>query len=252
MIDKKKWINSEREYHDRTVEQYVEKYGKAKQHQIPEEVFLFRYLPHNRKSLIVDVGCGPSIFISDKLKKFMIPPTYIGIDMSEELIKIAKKNFPKGIFIIADGSEIPLKDSVADFVISLGGLHHIPDIENTITYLLKILKPGGHLLIREPSPEAFRENWKGESPMERGISPEEIMSIIKDQKAILVDYRRFNSNLFNSFRHLLHITRIYRLLEWSDLYWKIKTYLDSALSAAFGSILPYLRGLDFCMVVKKK
>lgn len=245
-MNKIKWIKAERDYHDRTAREYVEKYCKARQHQIPEELFLFRHLPHEGRPLIVDVGCGPSIFIAEKVKKLGISPLYVGIDISEALIKIAKRNLPEGMFIIADGSEIPLKESVADYVISLGGLHHIPDIENTIINLIKILKPGGYLLIREPSPEAFREDWSGESPMERGIDPEEIISTTKTEGAILIDYRRFNSNFFNSIRHLLPITRLYRLIEWSDSYWKIKTYIDSILSSIFGSILPYfIRGWIF-------
>lgn len=175
-MDKKEWINAEREYHNEKAEYYLVKYGNAKQHQIPEEIFLFHYLPRDKKFLIVDIGCGPSISISRTLKKFETLPTYIGIDISERLINIARKNLPSGYFIIADGSELPLKTSVADYIVSLGSLHHIPDLENTITSLLRILKPGGYLLLREPSEEAFH-NWAGDSPMERGIDPERLILI---------------------------------------------------------------------------
>ena len=253
MTNKKQWLDAERKYHDDNAPFYVEKYGVSKKHQIPEEIFLLRYLWKKpaQKVVIADVACGPSLFISQQLKKHDLDCSYIGVDLSEALIKVAKQNFPQGYFVVADASDMPLQERCADFVVSLGGLHHVPDLYATIEGLFKILKPSGYLIMREPSPEAFEGSWKGESPMERGISPQEVIEQTKKMGGEIISYKRFNSHCFYKFQRLLHITRLYRFLEWSDMYWKIKTQAEAYMSYALGNRYPFYKGLDFSLVIKK-
>ncbi len=245
------WLRIERKHHDDRALEYVERYGEAKKHRIPEEMFLFSHLREIRNPLIIDIGCGPALSISKVLQDLEGGFFYIGVDISIRLLEMARRNLPQGHFLLGDGSIPPLKEGIADVVLSLGFLHHAPDEKEAARRLLSLLKQGGYLLIREPAEEAFR-NWKGESPLERGIDPEGLIKVMERGGGRLIDYRRFNSTFSNRFQHLLHLTRLYHLVEWSRTYWKAKTRLDVLLDKRLGGRCYLFRGCDFSMVIRRE
>lgn len=76
---------------------------------------------------------------------------YYGIDISENLISIARKNFPEGKFQIANALDLPFPENFFDKVFSISVLHNIPSREFQIQYLKetkRVLKPGGLLILR--------------------------------------------------------------------------------------------------------
>lgn len=94
---------------------------------------------------VLDIGCGAGQ-VTDYLTQKGIET--IGIDFSEELLKIARKNFPSSKFILADVCEYEQKEHV-DGIITKDVLFHLPD-ENLIAVLQKfkkLLKPNGNLCI---------------------------------------------------------------------------------------------------------
>lgn len=81
-----------------------------------------------------------------------------GIDFSEELLKIAKKNFPNSKFILADIYEYEHENQV-DGIITKDVLFHFSD-ENLIDVLQKFrrwLKPNGNLCIMMEIPKESGE-----------------------------------------------------------------------------------------------
>ncbi len=92
---------------------------------------------------ILDLGCG------DGLATDMIPwENYVGIDISPEMIYLAKKNKPSVRYQIADMEEMPFKDCSFSYVISLfGSFSHSLDPSRTIKEIQRVLKPGGKFFI---------------------------------------------------------------------------------------------------------
>jgi len=84
------------------------------------------------KSKVLDIGCGNALMLPFILKKNAF---YFGLDISEKLIKIAKKKYTQEIkkekakLIIGQATELPFQDKEFDFVISFATLHHIPSKE---------------------------------------------------------------------------------------------------------------------------
>ncbi|MCX7641866.1 MAG: class I SAM-dependent methyltransferase [Elusimicrobiales bacterium] len=84
---------------------------------------------------IADLGCGIgrwSYFLKDIAKELIL------IDFSTSIF-IARKNFQKQtnvMFFMADITRLPFKKNFADFIFSLGVLHHIP--QDTFTEIKKI------------------------------------------------------------------------------------------------------------------
>ena len=104
---------------------------------------------------VLDIGCGAGQ-ITNYLTQRGIGA--IGIDFSEELLKIAKQNFPNSKFILADICDYEQKEQV-DGIITKDVLFHLSD-ENLIQVLHKfrrMLKPNGNLCIIMDMPKEAGE-----------------------------------------------------------------------------------------------
>ncbi len=66
---------------------------------------------------------------------------------------------------------IPVSDGWFDLITCLGVLHHIPNVSFVVGELSRVLKAGGHLLLREPivSMGDWRQPRRGLTKRERGI-----------------------------------------------------------------------------------
>lgn len=105
------------------------------------------------KYKILDIGCGPASLwpYFKKIKNINL----IGIDISPEMIKLAKKAYPKDKFIIGDLENLPFEDKTFDIVIVSSVLHHLPKTENSFKEIRRILKTYGKLIGREPQNNYF-------------------------------------------------------------------------------------------------
>lgn len=76
----------------------------------------------------------------------------IGIDVSTSMLEKARQAFdnPALVFVQGDATCLPLADDIADTVIMLGGIHHVPNREALFRQVFRILKPGGVFIWREP------------------------------------------------------------------------------------------------------
>ena len=96
--------------------------------------------------LVLDAGCGAGTkskyLISKKLK-------VIGIDFSDKLIEIAKREAPSGNFFVMNISEADKLKEKFDGIFMQAVLLHIPkkDVAKIVNKLLGSLKSGGYLYI---------------------------------------------------------------------------------------------------------
>lgn len=108
-------------------------------------------LQQNRTlGIVVDIGCGVGA-PAQYLKGFY--ERYIGIDQSQEMIQAAEvlnQPLDNTEFVAANVKAIPLPNHSADVVLAVGALHHMSDLDEVVSSLTKLAKPGGLLLIIEP------------------------------------------------------------------------------------------------------
>lgn len=117
----------------------------------PEFELLAPYIKEGDR--ILDVGCGNGRLLSFLNCRVSGILQYIGIDQSEELIKIAKKNYLEADFRVADIFNLPFQAGEFDIVAGIAFLHHIPSQELRVKCLkeiYRVLKSGGIL---------FLSNW---------------------------------------------------------------------------------------------
>lgn len=139
-------------------------------------------------SLVLDVGCGAGVKSKYLIKKEL---KVVGIDLSEKMIEIAKKEAPDAKFLVADITEPLDFDQKFDGIFAQAVLLHIPkkDIKKVISNLVSLLKPKGYLYIAvkglrvgQNEEQIIKENDYGYE-YERFFSfysPEELSGYIKE------------------------------------------------------------------------
>ena len=111
---------------------------------------------------LLEIGPGPG-YVSIYIAKILSEIKIIGLDISDAMIEIAKKNTNKyGLskrieFRKGDASKMPFQDSSFDFVISSGSLHHWAKPVEVFNEIYRVLKPGCKALISDLRKDAAKE-----------------------------------------------------------------------------------------------
>jgi ubiquinone/menaquinone biosynthesis C-methylase UbiE len=109
-------------------------------------------------SVIVDLGCGAGLDVFIAARIVGASGEAIGIDMTPEMLGVAKRNAPKVAsrtgfdnvrFIQASIEELPLPDECADVVISNCVINLSDDKGRVFNEIYRILKPGGSFIISD-------------------------------------------------------------------------------------------------------
>ncbi len=98
---------------------------------------------------LLDVGCGNGRLIP-WLQQNCSGLNYLGVDVSEQLLSIARQQFPSQRFIKASMLQLPFPDAQFDVVACVAALQHIPSVayrEQALTELLRVTKPNGVLFM---------------------------------------------------------------------------------------------------------
>lgn len=153
-------------WEDEDVEYWDKKYGAAigalsSLRSYTRERYLFRSLRKSFKKgdYILEIGSG----LAESVTKFFSPRsyayTYIASDYSyKALLELQKyyKNQKNILYVQCLGNRVPFKAASIDHVICLGVLHHLPEKEKHLTDIIRVLKPGGLLLLNEVYARAYQ------------------------------------------------------------------------------------------------
>jgi len=118
--------------------------------------------------VVVDLGSGGGLDVFLAAQKVGPTGKAIGIDMTPEMIELAKKNAAKsGLtnveFHLSTIDKLPLPDASVDVVISNCVINLAPDKRAVFREIARVLKPGGRLAVsdialKQPLPDAIAKD----------------------------------------------------------------------------------------------
>ncbi|MEY4217009.1 MAG: hypothetical protein RLZZ68_1465 [Bacteroidota bacterium] len=134
------------DYYEKLAEKYdsdrfENTYGKFIDFQ--ERRILDRLLA-DKKEIILDLACGSGRFMNY---------ASIGIDASQEMLKIANEKYPEKSFYQSDAELIPLLDSSIDSIITFHFFMHLDKekVQKILAECQRVLKPNGRIIFDIPS-----------------------------------------------------------------------------------------------------
>lgn len=240
----------EENHHDKEAIFYSERRLTDYIWEVPESLFLLHKKYFFEGAIVVDMGCGPAVSVKNLLGSDVLASVrYIGVDISNEMLRVARKNLPMGKFIHDDIETVKFPNQYADIIISLGALHHSLNKSNTLKNWSKILKKGGLLLLREPTYEGLKRG-QGESPMEEGVKFSELIKFTEENNYKVLSVVFFSSRAFHLFNRIMIAIG---LGSWRNikLLWVIVTSVDVLTGAILARFLPFFKGLSFTLVAQK-
>lgn len=108
---------------------------------------------------ILETGTGKGHFAVALAKQGV---SFISVDISREDLVIAKEHlkfYRLGCFAdlrIQNGGQLGFKDKSFDMVFSINALHHFEQPLNVLTEFIRVLKPGGRLIISDFTDKGFQ------------------------------------------------------------------------------------------------
>jgi malonyl-CoA O-methyltransferase len=123
-----------------------------------ETRWLLPWLADLRGKVVADLSCGVGRWLAHAKSQ---GATVVGTDLcAEMLVEAAKKPGLKGTLALADTRRSPLPDACADVVLCALSLGHMAPIEQAMAELVRLVAPGGSLIVSDFHPAAAEAGWK--------------------------------------------------------------------------------------------
>lgn len=118
-----------------------------------------------RGKKILDIGCGTGIYARILKRR---GAKMFGIDISPNMIEIARSHVPDVDFRVGSVSKLPYKNGYFDIVFSAYVLHHFEDLDVAFSEISRVLKGGGVYIFSTTNPVAeVTRRIKGRDPRYR-------------------------------------------------------------------------------------
>lgn len=102
---------------------------------------------------VLDAGCG----MGDLMLRLSDSYDMQGLEIAEPYIEILHE---RGLeWIKAPIEDMPFTDDLFDAVIAADVLEHVIDLHSAAKELVRVLRPGGHLILRFPNHEKIDQDW---------------------------------------------------------------------------------------------
>ena len=95
---------------------------------------------------VLDVACGTGDMAVELIK---CGCKVTGVDISEAMLAIAKRKVEGGEWRVANVEHLPFEDNIFDAVTCAFGVRNFVHLEQGLSEMLRVLKPGGTMVILE-------------------------------------------------------------------------------------------------------
>lgn len=186
---------------------------------------------------ILDVGCGKAW-----VAELCCPNGFVVVSLDISLTNVAKARvkypFENHYAVVADVFNLPFKENSFDFIIASEIIEHVVSPKKLVENLMRVLKPGGTLLITTPYKEKLEYSLcvhcNKSTPRHAHIhsfNEKNLESLFKDKELKLFEYHTFGN------KALIHL-RTHVLLRFLNFkVWKMIDNLANIFYNSPGTIL---------------
>lgn len=124
--------------------------NKYSANNIDEKPALFALLPELNGKDVLDLGCG----FGENCAEFMRlgANSAVGIDCSEKMLAVARREYPDIRFIHGDMTSVELAENSVDVVCSSLAVHYVEDFGAFAKKVFDCLRPGGYFVFSQEHP----------------------------------------------------------------------------------------------------
>lgn len=138
-----------RERYDFYAGEYFERFRDSLDYKLFDRVMIAAFAELVKASgnpRVLDIGCGPG-YVTEHLRSIGLEAR--GIDLSPEMIALAREAYPEPAFEVGDMTAVDLPDGGLGGVFSRSSIIHTPPerLPAVFSECLRLLAPGGHLLL---------------------------------------------------------------------------------------------------------
>lgn len=112
----------------------------------------------DRPRCIVDLGCGPGVSTFEIARVRPLHDTIAGLDFAKGMLREAQRRVPESglspsriTWLQGDAARLPFKDGSVDVLTGHSFLYLLPDRPAALRECLRVLRPGGRLVLMEPN-----------------------------------------------------------------------------------------------------
>lgn len=138
----------------------LESKSELSRNNLLEHLVRYSLVEGDRKSVILDIGCGAG-HGSYKLAKKGFKKVH-GVDVSGDAIAYAKENWhlDNVEFSVGDAMSMPFKDNTFDIVTGFEVFEHLTDWRKFLSEIKRVLKPSGMVYISTPNKTLYSPGTK--------------------------------------------------------------------------------------------
>ena len=204
---------------------------------------------------VLELGAGSSRTVAGLWSPDAYGIRYVATDLSAPWLRSGAPLRGGGAAVQCDAVAWPFRDGVADVVLVLGVLHHLPDWRGALSRAFASLRPGGRLLLHEViykprifagrRPSGVTDGWT--SPHEGSVGENELRAHL-DEHGAVQRWRREGTPLRFGAAHYgdLHVR-----LEQSPRLTTALELADQAFGRTLGRIRPSLGFNEILCVCRK-
>ncbi len=120
-------------------------------HRFLDEMALHLLAPYLDDRRVLEVGCGTGLILQRVTER---TAHAVGIDLSAGMLGPAKA---RGLRVVQAGAgSLPFRDASFDTVYSFKVLAHVQDIDQALSEMIRVTRPGGHLVLEFYNRDSLR------------------------------------------------------------------------------------------------